>query len=71
MPVSQTVRMRVEGKTGGHLWAERFDRDLTDIFALQDGVTGEIVPALSPKPPAGAHRRHRRPRRKPRRAHDC
>jgi tetratricopeptide (TPR) repeat protein len=37
----------IDGETGGHLWAERFDRDLTDIFAVQDEVTQEIVSALA------------------------
>ena len=37
----------VDCTTGGHLWAERFDRDLTDIFAVQDEVTHEIVSALT------------------------
>jgi adenylate cyclase len=32
--------------TGGHLWAERYDRNLTDIFELQDDVTCRIVDAL-------------------------
>ena len=32
--------------TGGHVWADRFDRDLTDIFAVQDEFTHEIVSAL-------------------------
>ena len=36
----------IDGATGGHLWAERFDRDLTDIFAVQDEITKEIVAAL-------------------------
>jgi len=36
----------IEGRTGGHVWAERFDRDLTDIFAIQDEITKEIVKAL-------------------------
>jgi len=31
---------------GGHLWAERFDRDLADVFAVQDEVVGKIVEAL-------------------------
>jgi len=31
---------------GGHLWAERFDRDLADVFAVQDEVTSKIVEAL-------------------------
>lgn len=36
----------VDGSTGGHLWAERYDRDLTDIFALQDEISRAIVNAL-------------------------
>ena len=36
----------IDGATGGHLWAERFDRDLTDIFAIQDEITRAIVDQL-------------------------
>jgi len=36
----------VDAATGGHLWAERYDRDLTDIFEVQDDVTRQIVDAL-------------------------
>ncbi len=36
----------IDGKTGGHLWAERYDRDLIDIFDLQDEITLKIVSAL-------------------------
>src|SRR5579863_3894329 len=36
----------IDGATGGHIWAERWDRDLTDIFALQDEIAGAIVAAL-------------------------
>ena len=36
----------IDGSHGGHLWAERYDRDLTDIFAVQDDVTQHIVAAL-------------------------
>jgi adenylate cyclase len=36
----------IDASTGGHVWAERFDRDLTDIFAVQDDVTAKIVSAL-------------------------
>lgn len=39
----------IDGTTGGHLWAERFDRDLHDIFAVQDEVTQHIVGALKVK----------------------
>ena len=36
----------IDGATGDHVWAERYDRDLTDIFAIQDEITKEIVGAL-------------------------
>jgi adenylate cyclase len=36
----------IDAETGGHLWAERYDRDLTDIFEVQDDVTRQIVDAL-------------------------
>ncbi|MCW5730686.1 MAG: tetratricopeptide repeat protein [Alphaproteobacteria bacterium] len=36
----------IDGSNGGHLWAERYDRDLEDIFTVQDEVTREIVQAL-------------------------
>ena len=39
----------IDGATGGHLWAERYDRDLSDIFAVQDEVTRTIVGALKVK----------------------
>ncbi len=45
-----TVRITaqlIDTTTGGHLWAERYDRDLEDIFALQDEVVGKIVAALA------------------------
>ncbi|TIS60041.1 adenylate/guanylate cyclase domain-containing protein [Mesorhizobium sp.] len=36
----------IDGSSGGHLWAERYDRELTDIFAVQDDITQQIVTAL-------------------------
>ncbi len=39
----------IDAASGGHLWAERYDRDLDDIFAVQDEVTREIVKALQVK----------------------
>jgi len=36
----------IDANTGGHLWAERYDRDLRDIFTLQDEVIQKIVTAL-------------------------
>jgi len=47
-------RVRVSGQlidaaSGVHIWADRFDRDLTDIFAAQDELTQEIISALKIK----------------------
>jgi adenylate cyclase len=39
----------IDGASGGHLWAERYDRDLSDIFEVQDEVTRTIVGALKVK----------------------
>jgi adenylate cyclase len=36
----------IDADTGGHLWAERYDRELTDVFAVQDDVTRQIIAAL-------------------------
>ena len=36
----------IDGATGDHVWAERYDRDLTDIFAIQDELSKAIVDAL-------------------------
>jgi adenylate cyclase len=38
----------IEAETGAHLWADRFDRDLADIFAVQDDVTERVVTAIEP-----------------------
>jgi TolB-like protein len=35
--------------TGSHIWAERYDRDLSDVFALQDEITEAIVAAIEPQ----------------------
>jgi len=35
--------------TGSHVWAERYDRELTDVFAVQDEITESIVAAIEPK----------------------
>jgi TolB-like protein len=39
----------VEASAGGHLWADRFEGPLDDIFALQDQVTAGVISAISPK----------------------
>ena len=37
----------IDATTGGHIWAERYDGTLDDVFALQDKVTQEIIAALA------------------------
>src|SRR3954454_1673924 len=39
----------VEAATGNHVWAERYDRDLADIFAVQDEITERVVAAVEPE----------------------
>ena len=39
----------IDATSGGHLWAERFDRNLEDIFAVQDEITQIVVGTLGPK----------------------
>jgi adenylate cyclase len=39
----------IDAVTGTHIWADRFERDLTDVFALQDEVTVAVVCAIQPK----------------------
>jgi adenylate cyclase len=39
----------VDGRDGGHLWADRYDRDLNDIFMIQDEITRTIVDQLKVK----------------------
>src|SRR5262249_8189540 len=47
-------RVRITGQlidamTSAHIWADRFERDLTDVFVLQDEVTVAVVSAVEPK----------------------
>ncbi len=49
--VGQRIRVNaqmIDSTTGGHVWAERYDRDVTDIFSVQDELTRDIVAALGP-----------------------
>jgi adenylate cyclase len=39
----------VDAVTGAHIWADRFERDLTDVFVLQDEVTVAVVSAIEPR----------------------
>ena len=47
----------IDAIKGHHLWAERYDRDLKDIFTLQDEITLKIITALQVKLTAGEHAR--------------
>ena len=49
--IGQRVRINaqmIDSTTGGHVWADRYDRELTDIFAVQNEVTQAIVAAIAP-----------------------
>jgi adenylate cyclase len=50
----------IDATTGGHVWAERYDRELEDIFALQDELTQKIVFALKVLLTPEEHARFRR-----------
>jgi adenylate cyclase len=39
----------IDAMTGAHIWADRFERDLTDVFALQDEITVAVVSVIQPK----------------------
>ena len=60
-----TVQL-IDVATGRHLWAERYDRDLADVFAVQDEITEAIVAAIEPQLyaaeplPASVHREWRK-----------
>jgi TolB-like protein len=51
----------IDGASGNHIWAERYDRDLADIFAVQDEVTGTIAARIEPE--LGAVERQRAERK--------
>ena len=38
----------IEAATERHIWAERYDRDISDVFAVQDEITQEVVTAIDP-----------------------
>ena len=46
----------IDGASGGHVWADRFDRDLTDIFTIQDEISKAIVAALEAQAAAGGEK---------------
>ena len=50
----------VDVATGSHIWAERYDRDLADVFAVQDEITQAVVAAIEPQLYAAENFRIRR-----------
>ena len=50
----------VDVATGSHIWAERYDRDLADVFAVQDEITQAVVAAIEPQLYAAENFRTRR-----------
>ena len=54
--VRVTVQL-IDAETDTHIWAERYDRDLKDIFAIQDEVTAAVVATLSGRVEAATHER--------------
>ena len=53
----------IDAQSGAHLWAERYDRGLADIFAVQDEITERVVAKIEPELYAAEHiRSQRKPR---------
>ena len=52
----------IEAASGRHLWANKYDRGLEDVFAVQDELTREIVTALDVELVSGEKGRHQRSR---------
>lgn len=52
----------IDGESGAHIWAAKYDRELTDVFAVQDEITQSIVSAVAPET-IGAETRRARSKR--------
>ena len=55
--ISLSLPQLIDAKTNNHIWAERFDRVLKDIFSLQDEITIKIINALQVELTEGEHAR--------------
>jgi adenylate cyclase len=42
------VGQLIDAQTGKHIWAEKYDRELTDVFVVQDEITNEVVATIEP-----------------------
>src|SRR5262249_29145378 len=61
----------IDAMTGTHIWAERYDRNIQDIFDIQDEITGTIVSTLSGKIRIATMERAKRKPPQSWRAYDC
>lgn len=68
--VRVTVQL-IDAETDRHIWAERYDRDLEDIFAIQDEMTRAIVATLPGRVEAATHDRAKRKRTDNMAAYEC
>jgi len=68
--VRVTVQL-IDAETDRHLWAERYDRDLADIFAIQDEVTSAIVATLAGRVEAATRERVQHKRTENMAAYEC
>ena len=50
----------IDATVGNHVWAERYDRELADIFAVQNEITERVVGAIEPELYAAEHLRSQR-----------
>src|SRR3546814_18731474 len=62
---------RIQAETGMHIWANRFDGGLADIFGLRDQVTASVVAAIEPSLRRAAIDRARRKPTEKLDAYDC
>ncbi len=68
--VRVTVQL-IDGESDHHVWADRYDRELEDIFAVQDEITSAIVATLPARVEAAAHERVQRKRPESMAAYEC
>ena len=68
--VRVTVQL-IDAEADAHIWAERYDRELSDIFAIQDEVTSAIVSTLPGRVAAAAHDRAERKPTQNMAAYEC
>jgi adenylate cyclase len=61
----------IDGEAGNHIWADRYDRELEDIFAVQDEITNTVVTAIEPELSRAEQIRARRKRPDDLDAWDC